>query len=325
MIAIAGAGISGAYLYRLLKSYGHEVELFDVKADTECGLSSCAWGTSRGFAELVEAAALNPQEFIFRRLDRLVIDGVEIEADLMTFDKPGLIKNLLSEARINYSPLDPMKYDRVVDATGVARAFLPAIDDDIILGCVQYRVDADVDLDNRIRLGGIGYAWRFPLYEGGYHIGCGSLKANPKRIMEDLDWAGISERGSGRSVVCGCGGEIRLTGPHFSLPFVANGADIEVWGVGEAIGCVAPLAGDGVVSGMRSAQLLMDHWDDSEEYEAAILREFDWMKREREVIDKLRRAENLTVKDAWVLKNNSKRMGMRIGLGEAIQLMKNMR
>jgi 2-polyprenyl-6-methoxyphenol hydroxylase-like FAD-dependent oxidoreductase len=52
-IAIAGAGMTGAYLYRLLSMRGLRVELFDSASKTQCGLTPCAWGTSRGFHELV--------------------------------------------------------------------------------------------------------------------------------------------------------------------------------------------------------------------------------------------------------------------------------
>ena len=86
-------------------------------------------------------------------------------------------------------------------------------------------------------------------------------------------------------------GRIRLTAPHNSQPFVAAGSDGEVWGVGEAIGCVAPLAGDGIVPGMKSVQLLMKWWDDPSGYTRAVLKEFDWMKKERAVIDKLRKKQ----------------------------------
>jgi len=35
------------------------------------------------------------------------------------------------------------------------------------------------------------------------------------------------------------------------------------------------------------------------------------------VVDKLRRGEKLGLSSAWVLKKNSKRMGMQVGLKEA--------
>jgi hypothetical protein len=76
---------------------------------------------------------------------------------------------------------------------------------------------------------------------------------------------------------------------------------------------------------MRSAQILLEWWDDPAGYTRAILKEFKWMENERRVIDKLGRNENLTLRDAWVLKKNSRRMGMQVGLKEAASLLRHLR
>jgi flavin-dependent dehydrogenase len=94
--------------------------------------------------------------------------------------------------------------------------------------------------------------------------------------------------------------------------------------VGEAIGCVAPLAGDGILAGMRSAQILAARWNDPVGYTAAILEEFKWMKRERGVIDKLRNGGTIGLSDALVLKENSRRMGMKISPRDAFSLLSNL-
>jgi flavin-dependent dehydrogenase len=325
-IAIAGAGITGAYLYRLLQSAGVHCDLYDIEPGTSCRLTACAWGTSRGFYDLVAASGLDPENYILQRVDHVLMDEVKIQADLMTFDKPRLIRDLLKGADVKYIPLDKNKYDRIIDATGVARAFLPAIEDDIILGCVQHRIATDESLNNQIRLGRIGYAWCFPLAGRGYHVGCGSLVADPQGRMQDLGWLQESETAAGnRRSVCECQGNVRLTAPQYSRPFVADGAEPEIWGVGEAIGCVAPLAGDGVVPGMKSVQIMLSNWEDPDGYTRSILEEFRWMAKERGVIDKLRKSHHLGMADAWVLKENSKRMGMKVGIREAFRLVKRLR
>lgn len=321
-IAIAGAGMTGAYTYRILRSQGHEIDMFDRDPGTRCGISPCAWGTSRGFAELVKASGLDPTKYFLRHFDYMVMDGLRIKADLITFNKPDLIKDLLQGAEIKYSPLDVNNYERIIDATGVSRAFLPAIRDEIILPCRQWRIQTDAQLENRIKVGGIGYAWCFPLSNDEFHIGCGSLISDPRKIMEELDWVG---KDTSRKIICTCTGKIRLTAPQYSRPFVIDEGAGRIWGVGEAIGCVAPLAGDGVVPGMRSVQILMQWWDDPDGYPEAILKEFSWMKPERKVIDTLRRRGPLGIKDAWVLRKNSKRMGMQVGLREAEMLLRNLR
>jgi hypothetical protein len=76
---------------------------------------------------------------------------------------------------------------------------------------------------------------------------------------------------------------------------------------------------------MRSVQLLLRWWDDPAGYTKAICNEFAWMASERRVIDKLRNKQALGLKDAWVLKKNSTRMGMEIGIREATQLLHHLR
>jgi hypothetical protein len=267
----------------------------------------------------VRAAGLDPGKYSLQLFDYVVIDEMKIKAQVLTFDKPRLNKDLLQGAEIKYSHIDVTDYERTIDATGVSRAFLPVIHEDIVLPCVQWRIRTELRLEIRAKLGRIGYAWCFPLGPEEYHIGCGSLLSDPRKIMQELGWFGKTRESD---ILCACTGKIRFTAPQFSLPFVTAG---EVWGVGEAIGCVGPLAGDGVVPGMRSVQILLQEWDDPLGYTAAIQREFRWMKAERKVIDKLRGNKPLGIKDAWVLRSNSKRMGMQIGLPEAERILRNLR
>ncbi len=252
-----------------------------------------------------------------KRLGYLILDEYRIEADLATINKPGLIRAWRKGANLKDSSPSAKEYDRIIDATGVSRAFLPHIKDDIILPCVQFRIQTHVQLENRIKLGRIGFAWSFPLSRNEYHVGCGSFLSDPREVMKELGWVQSSISGGKGKIICACSSRVRLTGPHDSQPFVIEDGTCGIWGVGEAIGCVAPLAGDGILAGMRSAQILMAYWNDPEGYQKAILKEFQWMKPERQVIDKLRMHKRLGMNDAWVLRRNSRRMGMKVGLKEA--------
>jgi len=321
-VAIAGAGTTGAYLYRLLSKEGFQVDIFDRKRNTACGISPCAWGTSRGFVELIRVTGLEPEKYILQRVDHVFMNEVRLIGELMTYDKPALETDLLEGSTIKHGRLRVQGYDRVIDATGMSRAYLPPIENDILLPCTQRRVMTDEPLENRIKLGGIGYAWCFPLAEQGYHIGCGTLTGNPNGALRKLGWLPDNPNWN---IVCACKGKVRLAGPHVSQPFVVDGPRDGIWGVGEAIGCVAPLAGDGVVPGMKSVKILLEHWNDPDGYTAAILKEFEWMNKEREVINKLRTADRLNLKDAWVLKKNARRMGMQVELRDAVVLLKALR
>lgn len=315
--------MTGAYLYRLLTDRGYQVHIFDVPQETKCGITSCAWGASRGFGELVAAAGLDPQEYILRRFDHVFMDGVKLRAALMTFDKPRLVRDLLRDARVQFGSIERKAYGRTIDATGVARALLPTIPDDRVLPCVQYRVQTDSPLKNEVRLGGIGYAWCFPLWENTYHIGCGNLLKDPRDVIRKLGWVRGNPSGDSRRVVCRCTGNVRVTAPHYATPFVSE--DGRTWGVGEAIGCVGPLAGDGVVPGMRSVRLLLAHWNDPHGYRKAILREFTWTLEERKIADKLLQSRNLGLLDAWMIKKNARRMGVRGSFRKAATLMTHLR
>jgi len=302
---------------------GHEVDLYDKPPRTKCGINPCAWGTSRGFARLVGAAGLDASHYVLFPSDHVVIDQVRLKADILTFDKKRLINDLRKGATIRQDEPDFAKYEKIIDCTGVSRAFLPPVADDIVLPCVQYRVKTDRPLENEIRLRAIGYSWCFPLSSNEYHVGCGSLLMDPRKIIKELGWVGNGS--SSEEVLCACTGSIRLTAPQYSQPFVARTRGCEVWGVGESIGCVAPLAGDGIVPGMRSARILLSRWDEPDGYTRALLHEFGWMKDERRVIDKLRTNRGTGLRDAWTLKKNSRRMAMKVGLREALALMRHLR
>jgi len=320
-IAIAGAGITGAYLYRHLSLRGLQADIFDLPKVTKCGLTPCAWGTSRGFHELVDECELDPENYLLYRSAHVRIDEVQIDADVMTIDKPRLIKDLLHGAQVKKESPDISLYDRVIDATGLSRAFLTPIEKDLLLPCIQYRVKSETRLENRIRLCGVGYAWCLPLSEATYHIGCGSFLTNPAEFLQSLGWLNRD----GMKVVCECGASIRLTGPGHSRPFVENGPPEGVWGVGEGIGCVAPLAGDGIVTGMGTVKLLLKYWDDPEGYEKAVLHDFGWMEEERRILGKVLQGGVPDQRDARVLKENSRRMGIRIGLTDAVSLLNNLK
>jgi flavin-dependent dehydrogenase len=95
--------------------------------------------------------------------------------------------------------------------------------------------------------------------------------------------------------------------------------------VGEAIGCVGSVVGDGIVPGMRSAQILLNNWDNHDSYRESILSEFSWIRNERKLVDKFRNMAPLNMGDAWILKNNSKRIGVNIGLTEAAKYVKRLK
>jgi len=320
-VAIAGAGMVGSYLHRILENSGIPADLRTAnRAKTSCGINPCAWGTSRPFYDLVRAAGLDPYDYILRRMDKVIFQGIELRGELLTFDKPKLIRDLQNGSQIIESPLTANGYERVIDATGTARAYLPPVMHDLTVPCVQYRV-VGADLDPSavyITYGDIGYSWSFPLSENEFHIGGGSVAVDSAEMVRK---SGLL--GHGGRTVCGCRGRVRISTPQNSEPFVSLNAGLgcEVWGVGESIGVVAPIAGEGVIYGMKSAQILRACWDDPGTYSASIRAEFPWMPTERRILEKLMAGGSPSVGDWRALMKMGHRMGADISLKDTISLL----
>jgi flavin-dependent dehydrogenase len=311
----------GSYLHRILESRGIPADLYTTNGlKTSCGINPCAWGTSRPFVDLVRAAGLDPHDYILVHADKILVQGLELRCDLMTFDKPKLIKDLRNGTEILDGPVMMNGYDRVIDATGVARAYLPKIEGDLIVPCVQYRVSGAA-LDPTtvyINYGGIGYSWSFPLSTTEFHVGGGSIAVDPEQMVRT---SGLLDRGG--KIRCRCSGRVRVSTPQDSTPFVSVSADLgcEVWGVGEAIGVVAPMAGEGVVHGMKSARVLTQCWDDPEMYTAAIKAEFPWMSTEKKILEKLMAGRSPSLTDWWALMKMGRRMGGDLGLKDTMSVL----
>jgi flavin-dependent dehydrogenase len=311
-IAIAGLGMTGSYLYKLLSEEGYRVDVYEVDRNTKCGLHPCAWGTSRGFSDLVRRANLDPNKYILNKFDQITFGDVKIPADIMTIDKPRLVHDLSESAEITYANLNPSRYERVIDATGLSRAFLPKLESDLVIRCVQYRIASNNAPQIAIKPGGGGYAWNFPLGGGEVHVGCGSLYNDPGTPFSRLE-------GDSGKIKCGCSSNMRITGPNGSRPFFVADTP-EIWGVGEAIGCVSPIAGDGIVPGMTSAKILLDNWEDPKSYTDSILEEFGWMEKERKIVDKIASGKQPSLTDARVILENARRMGIKINIINALKL-----
>ncbi len=320
-VAIAGAGMVGSYLHRILENEGIATDLYSTNGfRTACGINPCAWGTSGPFFNLVRSAGLEPQDYILRRAENIHFQGVQLRGTLMTFDKPRLIKDLQSDSPIIHGPVNRSGYERVIDATGTARAYLPPVAGDLTVPCVQYRVrGANLDPSTvYIKYGDIGYSWSFPLSDNEFHVGGGSVAMDPKEMVLA---SGLLDRGG--EIRCGCSGRVRISTPQGSTPFVQVNPDLgcEVWGVGESIGVVAPIAGEGVIYGMESARILMELWDDREAYESRIKSEFPWMPTERRILEKLMTGCSLSIGDWRALWRMGRRMGADLGLKETMSLL----
>jgi len=240
---------------------------------------------------------------------------VEMKADMLTIDKARLIDDMVGGDEVRHDRPIEAEFDRVIDATGASRAFLePAQGPEVIADCIQYRVRNDADLGMWFKTSGLGYEWCFPLGNNEYHLGFGNLAARVK------DYRPVETEGppiSLSQIRCKCFSKVRLTSPFHSQPFVSRG---KVIGIGESIGTVGPLGADGNLYAMQSAEMLLENWNDLEGYSVAILKRYDWMRKERKVLDKLVGGRMPSITDARTFIAHGKRVGIEMGPIEALRL-----
>ncbi len=319
-IAIAGAGMSGAYLYRRLTNDGFkDIDLFDIEKSNHCGCRPCAWG----FAPVKEtfdliAKVTDPERFELQRAEMISFDGVDIRSNMLTMNKPALIKEMIGDAEIKRGKIDIAMYDRVIDATGVSRAYLPPIKDDYIAECVQYRVRSEESLGFWFRTSTVGYEWCFPLGGDEYHIGIGSLKSDVQSYRPSKNG---DERDLSVQVMCKCRCSVRLTSPFFSQPFVK---DQKIVGIGESIGAVSPLASDGNLYAMQCGEMLIENWDKLDSYSEKVLKRYDWMRKERGGLEKLMEGRAPSLRESMSARKHFKSVGIEIKAGHVLKLFRNM-
>jgi hypothetical protein len=124
---------------------------------------------------------LDLDEYLIEPMSPMNFDGLVARTPLCTVDKPRLLRDLTRASRLKRENLGPEKaedYDIVVDATGIARAFLPPYRSDLTLPTLQHRVAVESGGSERRGAGvygnmipGLGYLWTFPVGNNHYHIG----------------------------------------------------------------------------------------------------------------------------------------------------------
>src|SRR2546423_174583 len=142
-IAIAGAGVAGSYISRLLRMRGYrQVDVFDVRHRIACGIHPCGYGVDGSFDQLVSGGGLDPSRYVLHVPPRYraQVETVAARTSVVMIDKPAFIADLLDGVQVKYDRVDVDRYDLVVDATGEARAYAPPLDDDLKARVVQWRV-----------------------------------------------------------------------------------------------------------------------------------------------------------------------------------------
>ncbi len=276
-IAIVGIGVAGAYLANRL-SEKHDVVGFE-RMHEESHDSICAWGTARGgMSGFAKKCGLDFDNYVLHDGLTLHVDGGRNTFDirlkgLCTYDKIGLIRDMAKGVKISYGTSPARQdlekdFDLIVDATGFHRPLLPRPKYELWVPTIQYKVQYERRLydDFLIRPfpGMTGYFWYFPLENGYAHVGAGDYN---RKHIEIVD-AFLREHG-GR-VLKKVGRPIRLSPPALCEPFF----DGRVVGVGESIGTVFALLGEGIIPSTTCADLLAENVDDLERYRQEVLDKF---------------------------------------------------
>jgi flavin-dependent dehydrogenase len=339
-VAIAGAGIAGAYLARILGELGIFPDVYDddQSHETTCGYRSCGWGAPLGIGKYLGSIGLDMGDYLLESMSHMNFDGLTARTPLCTIHKPRLIRDLRTGIRLQKTRLgleDAGAYDIVVDATGISRILLPPCRSDLTLPTLQYRVKAEADDDDRLEAGvhgnripALGYVWIFPLGKGQYHIGIGCLGLSRMEELLQEFYQELSEKHPLTSL-CSCRGMVRVASPFYATPHSISrerddGRTQIVVGVGESIGTVSPFTGEGIVYSLECARMLADSWPDFEGYSRRVLSRFSWMKKERETIDFLLSREGKgqpRIRDRWRFYRNAHRSGIRLPVLEAFRRM----
>ena len=277
-IAIVGMGVAGSYLINQL-SRNHDVTGFEryPRKKSEYG---CAWGTNKSsIKRFAEDCDIDFDDYILHEGRSMLtsVGGVEIESRLrgfVSFDKHTFLEDMRRGQRIRYNNWikseESLKknYDLIIDATGL-RVLLPKIQShELWIPCVQCRVEYErppfEDFHIQVLEGMGGFLWYFPLGNGLASVGAGDLNHGHLKAVE-----GFFDRYGGKKGKME-GRPVRLCPPKYCQPFQSG----KVVGVGESIGTVFSLLGEGVIPTLECSELLVKSIDDLERYRRKVLKKF---------------------------------------------------
>ncbi|MDQ3873884.1 MAG: NAD(P)/FAD-dependent oxidoreductase [Thermoproteota archaeon] len=283
-IAVVGIGVAGAYLMnRLSDDHDNHVVGFE-RTSRDQHDAVCAWATCENvMGDLAKNCGLNFDDYILHDGKHMCVDlkenGGSIDIKLkgmVSYDKLALIQDMITGTDIRYGRA-PRKdelesdFDIILDSTGFHRNYLPRVRNEMYIPCVQYKVRYNPGKepydDFYLRAFPLmsGYFWYFPLSNGYAHIGAGDFLKNHNRLVNEF----INK--SDCEVIKKVGRPIRLTPPEKCEPFTDGRKSV---GVGESIGTVYPLLGEGIIPSTWCAELLVQNLHDMQAYRESVLEKF---------------------------------------------------
>lgn len=262
-IAVVGAGVAGSYLSRMLQDRGHRVKVFE-SSRIDSHWPVCAWGASKNMLQIFsKKAGLNFDEYILHSgktlkmyLPKNNIEYLDLKG-LVTYDKKRWEHDLLKGIQVSYGTRFTLEsfptadFDYVLDCTGYHRSLLPKSDYDFVIPAYEYLVE-NVKSANEFYVigykGARGYFWYFPLEDGRGYVGAGDI---------DRKYVGIEEffqQNPSAMIIKKIGRPIRLAPPLYMKPFFVK----NIIGVGESIGCVFPMLGEGIIPSLICSDVFLE-------------------------------------------------------------------
>jgi flavin-dependent dehydrogenase len=280
-------------------------------------------------AKFSEQAGLDFGRYVLHVGHRLRMDlpGDRVEhldlKGLVTYNKKIWEHDLMKGVEIKYGvkvardsfPLDD--YDHVLDCTGLHRTLLPRSEQDFLIPAYEYLLEGVKGEDEFYTIGyrgAKGYFWYFPLGQGRGYMGAGDI---------DKKYYGIEEffqKHPEARVAKKIGRPIRLAPPKRMEPFF----DGNVVGVGESIGCVFPMLGEGIIPSLICCDFFLDSLSsefDAKKYRKKVLGYFSYYDDVYRIV-RLKMAGKLsTVRHVKLLmsmyrhmKKEEKRFGFEVSL-----------
>ena len=271
-IAVVGAGVAGCYLSKMLHVRGHNVQVFE-SSQMDKHWPVCAWGASKNMLEVFsEKAGLNFNKYVLHRGKTLKLylpqDNIEYLdlKGLVTYDKKNWEHDLLQGIEISYGTkitsdnFPASNFDYVLDCTGYHRSLLPKSESDFVIPAYEYLVENVQDAEEFYVIGykgARGYFWYFPLDDRRGYVGAGDIDRRYLGIKE------FFEDNPSARIVRKIGRPIRLAPPTNMKPFFLR----NIIGVGESIGCVFPMLGEGIIPSLLCSDIFLEVLKDEDDFD----------------------------------------------------------
>lgn len=340
-IAVVGIGVAGAYLMNQLGNQKDVKVVGFERMDKQNHDAVCAWATCDNvMREYSKKCGLNFDNYLLHDGKQMnVAIGGEINSKdnirvnlkgMVTYDKINLIKDMIKGSEIIFNKVPEKSslehdFDLIIDSTGFHRHYLPKLNDETWIPCVQYKVKYDEPPFDDFYLKAFpdlsGYFWYFPLENGYAHIGSGDFQR--KHTQNFLEFF---LKKYPCTVLKKVGRPVRITPPSKCFPYNDGRKTI---GVGESIGTVYPLLGEGIIPSTICADLFIQNQYDINKYFIAVRDNFKIYTNVYNFIKKkISNRFNIfkdfaeTLKIYNHMKNNESRYGMEIKISNMLKLTK---